>query len=451
MFYRKLHIGLWALVVLGGLTQNAYANSDLNELQRLVDRLQNNATLTLTRNYSIDGTVNIKSKRNITLNGGGYRIRQLSPYKVTLRMDKCENVTVTLLELVGHPGSYNGVRNNAKGIFLLGCTGSHRINQVTFRDHGFTGLEGFNTGYVTIENCSFSADNVVIRKGDNFNFGIYGYMNCNYWEVKNCTFKNLCTGICVGSNSDYLKFHNNEFKEMRGQHGIYLAGSSFVDIYSNTFANIAHIAIKLQMGENHRTDESNIDIYENNCTNKADYGSGVAGVVVAKLPGNQHDVWWRNVFISNNTIDGFGYGINVGYTEISHIMSNTISNTKYGIFVHRYAGSLLSNLIDHAVWSGIYCSVKGNSSVDMDGNEIRDAVHITKGMTYRRCCIFITGRGFVSLRNNRMYKEDGQPLYGLFQNSGISASKYYNRLLKPVRVDGQAEQQYEYGNDYHDE
>jgi len=429
------------LAVLAAFAPKTSANETLRVLQQQVNRLADGETFILSQSCEIDGTLLIKDKSNITIDGNNLKITQLSRNTITIKTADCENVTIKNLVLIGDPSSYQPFKEtDGVGIYMISCKGRHLIEGVKFYDHGCAGFKGFNVSNITFSQCLFKAEKVAVKAGEAFNCGIRSYgTGCDNWEVKNCTFEKTAMGLILYLRHDHLSIHDNTFIDIRGQQGMYLNASSHVSIYNNTFTNVCGAAIKLQMNNGHNEIETDIRIKNNICNVESTKEPGQAGIIVgaAEPNGPARNVYWDGACIEDNRVNRFDYGIELNYTKDVNLANNELTNVTYGILASPCSGSIRANTITTTKWSGILCNVMDGLSVVIEGNVIRDAVHITTGDVYRRCSVFLSGTGIVALENNQMYQDNGQHLYGLYQSSGITFTRYRNnRVLDPVELRG---------------
>jgi len=419
----------------------AFSNVALNALQRDMDRLVDGSTFILSRSFEIDGTLLIKNKSNITIDGNNLTITQLKQNTLSIKITDCNNVKVENLALIGDPGSYQPFREtDGVGMYMINCKGQHLIEGVKFYDNGCAGFKAVDVSNIYIKRCLFNAQNVAVKDNEAFNCGVRSYgTHCDNWEVQNCTFEKIAMGLILYKGHDHLSIHDNNFMDMRGQQGMYLNASSHVNIYNNIFTNVYGAAIKLQMNIGHDEIETDIRIKNNTCNVESTKEPGQAGIIVgvAGPNGPAKNVYWTGVCIEGNKVNRFDYGIEIKYTKDVNVANNELSNTTYGILAFPCGGSIRSNTITTTKWTGIYCNLIEESKVSIVGNTIRDAVHIDAGDIYKRCGIFLTGSGLVELENNQMYNDSGQHLYGLYQGSGITFTRYRNNgLLGPVELKG---------------
>ena len=434
-------LALFVFAVFAALSLPAFSNETLRALQRSADNLADGGMLVLSGAREIDGTLLISDKSNIVIDGNNAIITQLKHNTITIKFENCRNVTIRDLVLIGDPGSYKPFqRTDGVGVYMYSCKGEHRLSGMKFYDQGCAGFKGVNVSNVTFNQCLFQAGKVAVKAGDAYNCGIGSYgRQCDNWEVKNCTFEKTAMGILLDIDHDHLSIHDNKFEDIRGQHGIYLNASSYVDIYNNTFTNVYGVAIKLQMNNGHDEIETDINIENNTCNVETSYNMGMAGVSIgaAQPQGPARGVFWKNVHIENNRVNRYDYGVSAGYVKDANIINNELTDTVYGILVGPYSGGIYNNTITTTKWSGVNCRVMDGLRVDIEGNVIKDSVHITTGDIYRRCGIFLTGAGFVELENNEMYKNGGKPLFGLYQGPDIVLARYHNnQLVGPVALKG---------------
>ncbi|MGD0077231.1 MAG: right-handed parallel beta-helix repeat-containing protein [Sedimentisphaerales bacterium] len=437
---------VFAITGLVIFSQTVFSNEDLNTLQRNANDLANGGTFLLSKSCEIDGTLLFKNKSNITINGNNLTITQLKQNTITIKIMDCNNVKVGNLVLIGDPGSYIPTKQtDSVGIYMLRCKGQHVFEGIKFYDHGFAGFEAVNVSNITIDRCLFNAEKVNVKDNEIYNCGISSYgtkshgINMENWEIKNCLFEKTAIGIILDLGHDHLNLHDNKFTDMRGQHGMYLNASSYVNIYDNTFTNIFGSAVKLQMNNGYDEDETDITIINNTCNVEQSHNRAQAGfqVGVAKPQGPAKGVSWKNVRIENNRANRCDYGVAVSCATDANISHNELSDSVYGVLASSYSGCICDNNITNTQWSGILCEVMTGRTVDIEGNVIKGPVHISEGDAYRRCGIFLTGSGIVELENNRMYKNEGHPLYGLYQGQNITLTRYNNnRLIGPLELKG---------------
>jgi len=438
---KKMGEVLIVMAILAAFPFPAYSNEALRSLQQGANNLMNGGTLILSKSCEIDGTLLIRNKSNIIIDGNNETITQLKHNTITIKIVNCNSVIIKDLVLIGDPYSYEPFKvTNGVGICMQSCQGKYRLDRIKFYDHGCTSFKGINVSNITFNQCLFNAENVRIQAGDAYNCGILSNgRQCSNWEINNCIFEKMAMGMILTLGHDRLNIHDNKFADIQGQHGIYLNASSYVNIYNNTFANIYGIAIKLQMNNGHDEIEREIKISNNICNVELSHNRGQAGIAVgaAQPQGPAKGVFWKNVRIENNRVNRFNYGVSAGHVKDAKIIDNTLTNTVYGVLVKPYSGSICNNTITTTEWSGIFCNVIDDSMVDIIGNVIRDPVHINSGDTYKRCGIVLTGSGAVSLENNEIYKNSGEPLFGLYQGPEITLTRYHNnRLIGPVGLKG---------------
>jgi hypothetical protein len=424
----------------------AFSNEALKELQQSVDNLVDGEKLTLPHFYQIDGTLLLRNKSNITIDGNGAAIAQLKHNTITIKITDCNSVTIKNLVLYGDPGSYKPAEaTDGVGIYMLSCKGQHVFEDIKFYNHGCAGFKAVNVSNITINRCLFNAEKVNVKDNEIYNCGISSYgtkshgINMENWEIKNCLFEKTAIGIILYSGHDHLSLHDNKFTDMRGQHGMYLNASSYVNIYNNTFINIYGSAVKLQMNNGYDEDETDITIKNNTCNVEPSHNRGQAGIGVgaAKPQGPAKGIFWKNVRIENNRANRFDYGVAVSYAIDANISNNELSDSVYGVITSSYSGCIRDNNITNTQWTSISCEVMAGRTVDIKDNVIKGPVHISEGDVYKRCGIFLTGSGFVELENNQMYKNEGHPLYGLYQGENITLTRYNNnRLIGPLELKG---------------
>jgi nitrous oxidase accessory protein NosD len=447
LLLEKKILALFVSAVFAALSLPAFSNETLRALQRGANNLADGGTLILSRPCEIDGTLLIRDKSNIVIDGNNATITQLNRNTMTVKFENCSNVTIKDLVLIGDPGSYEPFkRTNSVGICMQSCKGEHRLNGVKFYNHGCAGFKGAKIPNITFDKCLFRAEKVAVKAGDAWNCGIWSAFGaqCDNWEVKNCTFEKTAMGMILDIAHNHLNIHDNKFNDIRGQHGIYLNASSYVDIYNNTFNNVYGVAIKLQMNNGHDEIETDINIENNTCDVETSYNMGMAGILIgaAQPQGPARGVFWKNVRIENNRVNRYGYGVSAVYVKDANIINNKLTDTVYGVIVGTYSGGIYDNTITTTKWSGICCRVMDDSRVAIKGNVIKDTVHITTGDIYKRCSIFLTGPGFVELENNEIYRNGGTPLFGLYQGPDIVMTRYRNnRLIGPVALKGAIESQ----------
>ncbi len=443
---KKTFAILFSVSVLFCFACRGVAAASLQQLQKRANALADGGTFSLSESSQISGTLIFKNKSNITIDGHGETITQRKHDTVTIDILDCSNITMKDVVLVGEPSSYKPFeRTYGIGVRMRRCAGRHVVYNVKFLDHGCAGFMGVDVSHIFFSKCRFRSAAVNVKPGDVYNSGICSYgTQCANWEVAACTFEKLAIGVGFYLGHDALNIHDNHFTDIRGQHGMYLNASSYVNISRNTLRNVRGVAIKLQMNNGHNQSEKDVYINDNTCMVEDPNYLGQAGIAVgaARPEGPAKGVVWKNVHIENNHVRRAGYGVSAEYVVDANIIHNELTDTVYGVLVGSYSGGIRDNTITTARWSGICCKVMDDLKVDIEGNVIRDAVHITTGDAYKRCGIFLTGVGLATIENNEIYKDGGQPLFGLYQGPGITLTSYHNnRLIGPVELKGLVESQ----------
>jgi len=426
----------------------------LAHFQYYIDNyLEDGGTFILEDDYEFDGMAEISGKSNITIDGNGHLIHQVGYATTTIKFSGCTSITLKDLDLYGDPDSYvpqltpAPPENEAKGVYILAVDGTNLIQNVNFYNQGTAGIWTMNGDNFTIDNCIFDSSGVDVGYGEFWNTGIRGYQSDNQnWEIKNCTFTGMVFGILPYVENNNFSIHNNIFRDIPGQHGLYVPRCSDYEVYENVFENIASVGMKWQFNEDEPSGGQNISIHDNVLTHTG--AGGELGIIVGHagagpLPG----VLWENVDICNNTVRNYGYGIRMTYCSGVNMYDNNIydCHNAYGIQASFVSGSINNNYVENAFWSGILADVLGGEHLSIeDNNFVNTAMETNTSIPfYLRTCAFLTSNQAAldpslpdttcDFNRNDIEKGSATPAFGLYQHPILILNNFHdNRMPNPA-------------------
>lgn len=358
-----------------GFSTSNTGSANLTAFQAAANSLPATHRLTLPDgSYTVSGETTVTTS-GVYINLGKATITQSGTFKSTLILSGVSDVEIASGTFVGkgteHSGvntAFNGVaaismRNGCSNISIHGIKATNHAGGSIRWDTNITGLRVYDCKLVGI-----GAAGGIAAGDNNDDVAIGGYATNPDNDVQ--IWGNDISGHCFGIQVAYGKgclIENNDIHDIPGQHGIYNAQQSEVQIIGNRFKTIAYIGVKNQIA-----DASTIctDIQVND--NEFDTCGQTA---ISTQCVNFTSSYYNVVQVQGNQIRncGAGYGIQADYVREYDCKLNEILTVTGGpgiSLAHGY-GQIKGNTIKSTSWNAITCSSL-NHDTEISGNTIVD-------------------------------------------------------------------------------
>jgi len=423
----------------GGIAYANWGGGTLAGFNMMATAVANNSKLIVSPgSYSFAGTWAFSSKSDIEVEGYGATITETTNVTKLMTFTTCNRVKVKGFRLVGVGTDFdNSAHTNAKMIYLEGCD-DVVISENVIYNFGNTGVWIYQTSNVKVINNTIEGPGVAeISSGDNYCQGICAYGDGDSYGtllIEGNEISETCHGILSSEGWHHLKISNNQIKDVRGQHGIYVGPADNISITGNIVENPEYIGIKVQLTSTASRNYEGMNISGNTVRD-----SGQVAIIVVNLAAAPFTQ--RGVTVSNNTLVDCSEGIHVrgiSGKEITgvNVSSNNISGTTdaYGIFVTYSDGVIQNNLVDSTAQTGIYCIIETGHEVDIIGNVVTNAVQDAAASGDDASGIYLAGTGTYTVKDNIVKTGTGSPDYSFYTSTDPTYDLINNYLEGTLTV-----------------